>query len=461
MLRLLGALLLTALLGAQLAAPWAAAAQPSAASDAEEPPPEQEQPPRREVPDYDGRPTPRPSARQIAAWVPRVLLFPIYLAFEYLLRRPLGSASRMAEEGAPSDPLELITFGPDDQMMLAPTFVIDFGQQPSVGLHYRWNEALHPMNQIRAHFGTWGPDWLSGVVADRIVDPGENWELELRAEAERRPDGLYYGSGSQAGDVESYYQHRKLDAEMSFEGEPYRNSLVYVFAGVTNWGFGDDVCCGASTVERVLEGRLPELPARFEDGYTMLHYGLEAILDSRPNRPAPGSGAMVRGYVEHGFDLVDRDRGSWLRYGFSVGGHVDLSGHSQVLSLTASAELIETLEGEIPFTELVDISGRQAMRGFRTGQLVGESAATLVLQYSWPLWIFLDAVAHVAVGNVFGPRLEDFEAADLRMSFGVALAVVRSLEHAFDLTVAWGTDRFGDGGDVQQWRLSLGATRNF
>lgn len=418
-------------------------------------------PPRREVPDYDGRPDPAPTVGQVLAWGPRLLLMPLYVAAEYMLRRPIGFLSRQAEEGAATDPLELFTFGPGDNMALVPTFVIDFGQQPSAGFYYRWNEALHPMNEVRAHFGTWGRDWLSSVVADRVEDPELRWRFELRAEAERRPDSLYYGVGSQAGDVESYYQHRLLDTELSFEGEPYRNSLVHAFAGVTNMLFGDDVCCGASTPERVDQGRLPGLPARFADGYTMFHYGFEAILDSRPDRPDSGSGILLRVHFEHGFDLLDAERGSWLRYGVSAGAYVDVTGHSQVLSLTASVDLTETLDGEIPFTELIHISGRQQLRGFRTGQLIGESAAAVVLQYSWPVWIFLDAVTHIAVGNVFGHRLDDFEVGDLRMSFGVALAVVRSLDHAFDLTMAWGTDRLADGANVAQWRLSLGATRNF
>ena len=42
------------------------------------------------------------------------------------------------------------------------------------------------------------------------------------------------------------------------------------------------------------------------------------------------------------------------------------------------------------------------------------SAAVATLQYSWPVWGFLDGIIQADVGNVFGPHLEGF-AADAEM----------------------------------------------
>ena len=79
----------------QGASPAAAAEAPSpappAATPAPAPAPAATRGPedRRAVPDYDGRPEPT-TAGDIALWVPRVVLFPLYLVSEYLIRRPLG-----------------------------------------------------------------------------------------------------------------------------------------------------------------------------------------------------------------------------------------------------------------------------------------------------------------------------------------------------------------------------------
>ena len=43
---------------------------------------------RRAVPDYDGRPD-RRTAGDVAIWIPRVVLYPVHLVTEYVLRRPL------------------------------------------------------------------------------------------------------------------------------------------------------------------------------------------------------------------------------------------------------------------------------------------------------------------------------------------------------------------------------------
>jgi hypothetical protein len=55
------------------------------------------EPPKRTVPDYDGREDPPATAGEVALWVPRVVLFPLYLTSEYLIRRPIGWLISTAE----------------------------------------------------------------------------------------------------------------------------------------------------------------------------------------------------------------------------------------------------------------------------------------------------------------------------------------------------------------------------
>src|SRR5215471_10789725 len=47
--------------------------------------------PKRDVPDYDGRGNPDADAGSWALWIPRVVLSPLYVVNEYVLRRPVGA----------------------------------------------------------------------------------------------------------------------------------------------------------------------------------------------------------------------------------------------------------------------------------------------------------------------------------------------------------------------------------
>src|SRR5512140_1027513 len=53
--------------------------------------------PKRAVPDYDGRGNPDADGGHWALWIPRVLLAPVYVAHEYLIRRPVGAFVTHAE----------------------------------------------------------------------------------------------------------------------------------------------------------------------------------------------------------------------------------------------------------------------------------------------------------------------------------------------------------------------------
>jgi hypothetical protein len=46
----------------------------------------------REVPDYDGRGNEDAHPDSWALWIPRVVLSPLYVISEYVLRRPIGAS---------------------------------------------------------------------------------------------------------------------------------------------------------------------------------------------------------------------------------------------------------------------------------------------------------------------------------------------------------------------------------
>ena len=69
--------------------------------------------PDRELPDYDGRGGPPSPPGKALLWVPRVVLFPLYLTSEYVIRRPLGWLISGAERAqVPAALYDFFAFGP-------------------------------------------------------------------------------------------------------------------------------------------------------------------------------------------------------------------------------------------------------------------------------------------------------------------------------------------------------------
>src|SRR4051812_45126703 len=77
--------------------------------------------PPRPTPDYDGRGPKPTTAGDVALWVPRLVLSPLYLTSEYLVRRPLGVLITTAEQKQWASALtDLFTFGPDHGVGFVP-----------------------------------------------------------------------------------------------------------------------------------------------------------------------------------------------------------------------------------------------------------------------------------------------------------------------------------------------------
>jgi hypothetical protein len=92
---------------------------------------------------------------------------------------------------------------------------------------------------------------------------------------------------------------------------------------------------------------------------------------------------------------------------------------------------------------------------------VDRSAAVALLEYQWPIWVWMDGALHYGVGNVFGEHLEGFEISLLRQSFGLGLRSNGSRDHVFEILLAFGSDTFDDGGEVDHVRFVFGASSGF
>lgn len=437
-------------------------APPPATADAL--PPEKARAIKRPLPDYDGRPEPT-TAGDVLLWVPRLVVSPLYLTSEYLIRKPLGGLIIGVENNrVVQKALYVFTFAGASKIGFVPTFLVDFGFLPSVGVYFFWDDALVPHNHVRVHFGTWGIDWLKIGVTDRY-DVGENASAAMRFSYSRRMDNLFFGLGPDSNeDLKSRYGATTVDVGPNYEMKVAPTLMMRTAVGFRDTSFSEGTCClNLPVQQRIRAGQLAE-PPRLADGYTAGYQRAELAFDTRSKRPAPQSGIRIAADGEPAFDVSRRAGNSWLRYGGTAGAFWDVTGKARVLSLSASARFVDPMQGEgtqIPFTELVTLGGDGLMRGFLPGRLIDRSAAVATLAYQWPIWVFLDGSLQASVGNVFGAGLKDFETKKLRLSTGFGFRTNNSPDHQFEVLAGFGTNTFENGAAITSFRLAVGATRGF
>ena len=427
-------------------------------------PAEPPEPEPRKLPDYDGRPEPAP-AGEAWLWVPRVVLFPLWVVSEYVVRKPLGWGISAAERANLHNLLlDFFTFGPGRQGGLVPTALFDFGVRPSVGVYFFWDDAGFSGHDLRLYAATGGTDWLKASVAQRIA-LGARTQLEHRASALTRPDYLYSGSGwdSRAGD-RGRYSMTRYDAAAALSRQLSAFGWFSGFVGVQRATFESNGCCDDPSIgRRVAEGAY-EQPPGFDRGYTIFRQGLSAEFDTRAPRPDSGSGfrAVVRG--EHAGRLAGDGARGFVRYSGAGSAFWDVTGHNRVLSLGLLAAFADPLgndAGEVPFTEQIRLGGEEPLRGFLEGRLVDRSALVARLGYDWPIWAFLDGSLHVEAGNVYAARLDDFALDRSRLSFGLGLRSAGRRDHPFELLIGTATTPIEDGAHLDSFRFVIGATNGF
>jgi len=404
------------------------------------------------VPDYEGRGPAPTTAGDVAIWVPRIVLSPLYFTSEFLIRRPLGALISGAERAnLPTILYNFFTFGPDNKAGFAPIAFIDFGFNPSVGIYFFWDDAFFD-----------GSDWLAGLLTERIHFHKKD-SLTLAVSAVRRPDHTFFGLGPRTlqSDISRYGEDR-IEGSALLDLALWRASRVQTGIGVRdvslyNGHYGDDPSLG-----RQVDAGVFPLPYGFDRGYTAEYNHVLAALDSRRPRPEPGSGVRVEVEAEQGNDLRRSPGSGWIRYGATAGGFVDLNDHGRVMSLSATALFADPLGDQpIPFTELVSLGGSGPMRGFYPRRLVDRSAAVATVRYRWPIWVWLDGSIQAAVGNAFGTHLNEFRSRLLRFSGALGVESVGSPDSSFELLVGLGTETIEHGGQVDSVRVVLGTNHGF
>lgn len=420
------------------------------------------QSPPRAVPDYDGRGEPPATAGSVALWVPRVLFAPFYFVSEFLIRRPLGWFISTAERnGWPDAIVDFFYFGDDKKAAVFPTAFLDLGFRASVGIYAFWDDLLGKGNHLRLHATTFGKDWFTGALADKIPVGSDAW-LDLRAEMIHRPDQIFHGLGPRTRqDARTRYGIDQYQFRTVFEASWWRSSRIDIEAGIKRVRFRDDACCDDPSLSSRIDRGLAEAPPAYDTGYTSVFQRAELTVDSRPERPASQTGVRLEVGIEQAADL-QRTSGAWLRYGASLGGYLDVK-NNRTLSLSVTTLFADPLQDgrAVPFTEQVVLGGSGPMRGYLYGRLIDRSAAIMTLKYRWPVWIVLDGTIQIATGNVFGAHLEEFKPGLLRLSGAIGVETTGRPDHTFEVLVGAATETFDAGATINSFRLLFGTNRGF
>lgn len=404
------------------------------------------------------------SVSEALLWGPRVVLFPLWLISEFVIRRPIGALVTVAErEEWPEEVIEFFTFGERRQFTIFPSAFFDFGLRPSVGFNAKWKYLFTDPNTARFHFGTWGPDWIAAKVVD-TYDLSKHDSVSLDLRFVRRKDNRFHGMGprSRQGDL-SRYDTNMLEGSVVYENRPWRSSSIEARAGARSLDIGPNNCCDDPSIPtQVARGVFAAPPPGFGQTYVGGFQRLTLALDTRRPRPASGSGVRVEGRGEAVFAPGDAtSRRAWVRYGGEAGAFLDLTGTQRVVSVAAHVELADPLLGVIPFPEQATLGGVKPMRGYLRDRLIDRSAFVGRLTYTWPVWVYLDGVIQVDAGNVFGAGLRGFDPKLFRLSTGIGVRSNGERDTGFELLVAGATDPLDEGFAFSSLRLLIGSHHGF
>lgn len=439
--------------------------------------------PDRPVPDYDGREPAPATAGEKALWAPRIVFFPIYLVTNYVIRTPLGAFLTWLEREHIIEKIGgVFTFGPEGDVGLFPTALWEFNFRPSVGFFFFSNGTFADDDAFRIHFAWGGDDWWRFTVRERIPfepsprlrdfevqdqerqnpegvenDAAEGGELNFAFVLDFRPDHLFFGIGPDSVADEDYrYTRNRFGGEIGIAAgfgqyDGLRLDLAFMRNKLGHGDFSDD---GDAVVE------FPDAPGftRGERDYTLGSAEVALYADSRAPRPEPGTGVRGEVFARFARDFSGRDL-TFVGYGGAVSGFVDVTGRQRVLSLRHEMRTIHSLGDEaVPVPELYT-NDQTTLRGLQPGRYRGQSLVSTHLQWSYPIWVFMDGFVFADVGNAFGENFEGFDLGDYVMSFGGGFRSNGDRNIGFELRAGAGTVRFGDNRffEVDQVYFGFGA----
>jgi hypothetical protein len=354
---------------------------------------------------------------------------------------------------------DLFTFGASGKNLVLPTALVDFGLLPSVGVYLALEDVGVDRNAMRFRAATGGVDWVSATAIDRYRWDDGRGTVAARFEFTRRPDYLFLGVGPGVTKAtRSRYGLQKIEGSASLSRRLTGVTGFSFTAGARGMTYRHGGCCSDPSLDaRIADGSMP-MPAGYATPYSVVFQHTELMLDSRSPRPASASGGFLR---LHGGSATDATHGNtWVPYGAMGGVAFDVTGHQRTVTLTTHVDLVDPVQGTVPFNELAQL-GDDQMAGFVLGWMNGRSTFVTEASYRWPVWIFLDGQLRVAAGNAFDEHLSGLAIGKLRLSADVGVTTLGARDAAFEILFGMGTETIEQGAHITSARFSIGTRNGF
>ncbi|MFT7581724.1 MAG: hypothetical protein ACI9MR_003402 [Myxococcota bacterium] len=425
-------------------------------------------PPKRALPDYDGRGEEPTTAGDVLLWVPRIAFSPLYFTSEFILRRPLGALITEAERTDAVGAIVSVMTWDDGDAGMFPTFVFDFGLDagalPSFGLYHFWNHLIVDAHDLRLRGAYGGEDWAVVAYKSRFyADRETTTRVEIGVNWSHRKDHVFAGIGQGRGDERfiSRYGEDRLEFGLGFHRDLGRRGGLDLGAYWSDVTFFEGDCCEDPSIERTAVREGLEIPQALGGAHHFASLRASVAADTRAVRPGDESGLRAEFFGELSYRTDGGKGEGWLQAGGRIGAFWDVY-NNRVLGLSLYTALAESFDDTpVPFFDLPQLGGIKPLQAFVAGQIRGESAFAVTLDYHYPIWVWLDGRAFITMGNVFGSELDGLERENFRLSFGMGMTPALRDDIDFELLFALGTDTLGNGADIQTLRIVVGTNSGF
>jgi hypothetical protein len=378
-------------------------------------------------------PDPAPAVAKALLFVPRGLLFLVFL--------PVRGALYAFDAGDLRARFESIFFNRERTFGAFPIVQIETPFGISVGgtmIH----RDLFGRRESASLTAAFGGRLTSGV--DLQLDSGQRfgdrYGLELRFTYDGQPDVRFYGVGNVSEVVDPSAIEEPLDpyaADVAVESATFRDRVVLDLAPVHQlddrielrarfaWAWQDvserDLDATPVNVRDVF--RVDDIRF-YDEPFSTLVGELELRYDSLdvPYRVLPPStqstGLFARAFVGAN-QVLGRTESFYFRGGLDLRRHFDLFAGTRVLVLRLYGEAVSAPVTKVPILDLPGLGGPFDLRGYRRGRFRDQALWLASAEYRFPIISVLSGFVFVDTGRVFSDPGEAFR--DPQLGFGGGL----------------------------------------
>jgi len=394
---------------------------------------------------FRGREDPVDGA-DIAAGIGRVVLSPVRLLFDALVREPIDGSARVIEKHHVI-PIVRDVFHPRPDFTWYPTLTLDLGVYGAVGARAHWNNALMRNHEVDAALATGGFEAWQGRIRDDFRFGAA--KLGVQGTFISRRDRDFYGLGPESNtDDQTQFglTAGEAIAFVSFERPGVQIQLAE--------GYSDELTG---------PGYEPSVETRF-DPSTIPGYGkelglarssIDVKLDSRgKDRDEEIGGVAFIGNATYARDFRDKER-AFVSTTADLQVAIDVIKPGRVLTLRAYAQDTFALGSEpVPFTHQAML-GWTHHYGFYWGRFRSEAAVMAEVRWRYPIAYLLDMMWITSAGNVFKHDFSDFSFGELTGSLGVGFRTRHTGTAPIEMVFAVGTTRFDQDFGIDSGRVYL------